>query len=92
VTDLPVSSGDGEGDEGPPSWAEHAAGLRGEQRALAMCRALLSDDSAVLDAAIEEEFELMTAAGDSGEHGELERYTVALATVAVRFGAQVHGQ
>jgi hypothetical protein len=70
------------------SWEEHADELRGEQRALSMIRAMISDDEAELDAVLDDLEEVLD--GDP-EHHEIGLYHSALAGLVVRFGVAAFG-
>jgi hypothetical protein len=78
-------------DDTPPSWAEHADDLRGEQRALAILRALLADDDTVLEAALDDLYEAIEQGAATGDYHQLETYQASQALVALRFGQQLHG-
>jgi hypothetical protein len=65
------------------TWAEHAEGLRSEQLALAMLKALISPDEDELDVVLADLEEI----GDQA----LEQFQTSLADLAIRFGVACFG-
>jgi hypothetical protein len=71
-------------DDTPPSWDEHADGLRGQLRALALLHSLVTDDDPATDALADE---LNTITDE--EHGAVLQ---AMGGLALMFGEAAYGE